>query len=434
MVEKITSKKAKRRGNKRGYFILFLYFVILFFSFDAFGLKPYELGRYAGSLYGVFYLLSIGIMIFMLLYVPKNMKIIKSPIGKSVLLIGLLIFFYSALEIIQGRVSNLINLLALKSFILFFTTLVVYEKAGLDKLWNLLKLISLICSLIAIVVVALNIPDLSIQVKKSSEYGDTGVLIPTGLVIAFGMFAFLTSFLKKKRKIDLAFALLCMGACFIQQHKGVIISMAFTLFLSYSINKRISLKSIIGGISLIVVAYFVLSILLSKSGFLVNELIEEFTQIGSGGHSDETAMLRFLMLGNAYNYVLTHYGLGIGLNWQEYDVVEYVYNAFALSPTMDSGYYNIIIMFGIYGILVYLYCFVSTIRVLNIKRKRADNGLQEQICTNSLLVFFIYILMSSISGEFFLLDESSMFYISLALSFIVSSRNKKVRFKRIRKQ
>lgn len=414
-----------KKTSKRGNFILFLYFFILFFSFDAFGLKPYELGRYAGSMYGIFNLLSIGLMIFLLLYVPKHLKIFKSPIGKAIFLVGLLIAFYTALEIVQGRISKLANLLVLKSYILFFTTLVVYEKAGLDKLWNLLKLISLICSLIAIVVVVLNIPDLSIHVSKSSETGDSGVLMPTGPVIAFGMFAFLTSYFKKKRTLDLVFVLLCMGACFIQQHKGIIVSMAFTLFLSYAINKRINLKSIIGGFALIVVAYFVLSILLSKSGFSVNELIEEFTQMGSGGHSDDTAMLRFLMLGNAYNYVITHYGLGIGLNWQEYDVVEYVNNAFTMSPTMDSGYYNIIIMFGVYGIIVYLYCFVSTFRVLNRERKRADIGLQEQIYTNSLFVLFIYILMTSISGEFFILDESPVFYITLALSLIVSSRNSK---------
>lgn len=414
-----------KKTSKRGNFILFLYFFILFFSFDAFGLKPYELGRYAGSMYGIFNLLSIGLMIFLLLYVPKHLKIFKSPIGKAIFLVGLLIAFYTALEIVQGRISKLANLLVLKSYILFFTTLVVYEKAGLDKLWNLLKLISLICSLIAIVVVVLNIPDLSIHVSKSSETGDSGVLMPTGPVIAFGMFAFLTSYFKKKRTLDLVFVLLCMGACFIQQHKGIIVSMAFTLFLSYAINKRINLKSIIGGFALIVVAYFVLSILLSKSGFSVNELIEEFTQMGSGGHSDDTAMLRFLMLGNAYNYVITHYGLGVGLNWQEYDVVEYVNNAFTMSPTMDSGYYNIIIMFGVYGIIVYLYCFVSTFRVLNRERKRADIGLQEQIYTNSLFVLFIYILMTSISGEFFILDESPVFYITLALSLIVSSRNSK---------
>lgn len=414
-----------KKTSKRGNFILFLYFFILFFSFDAFGLKPYELGRYAGSMYGIFNLLSIGLMIFLLLYVPKHMKIFKSPIGKAIFLVGLLIAFYTALEIVQGRISKLANLIVLKSYILFFTTLVVYEKAGLDKLWNLLKLISLICSLIAFVVVVLNIPDLSIHVSKSSETGDSGVLMPTGPVIAFGMFAFFTSFLKKKRTLDLVFVLLCMGACFIQQHKGIIVSMAFTLFLSYAINKRISLKSIIGGFALFVVAYFVLSILLSKSGFSVNELIEEFTKMGSGGHSDDTAMLRFLMLGNAYNYVITHYGLGIGLNWQEYDVVEYVNNAFTMSPTMDSGYYNIIIMFGVYGIIVYLYCFVSTFRVLNRERKRADIELQEQIYTNSLFVLFIYILMTSISGEFFILDESPVFYITLALSLIVSSRNSK---------
>ncbi len=412
-----------KKTSKRGYFILFLYFFILFFSTDAFGLRPYELGRYAGSLYGTFNLLSIGLMIFLLLYMPKNMKIFKSPIGKAILLIGLLIAFYTLLEIVQGRISKLVNLLVLKSYILFFTTLVVYEKAGLDKLWILLKRFSLVCSLIAIVVVALDIPDLSIQVMKSSGSGDTGVLMPTGPVIAFGMFAYLTSYLKNKQKTDLIFFLLCMGACFIQQHKGVIISMAFTLSLLYAINRSISLKSILGGFALIVIAYFFFSLLLSKSGFSINELIEEFTQMGSGGHSDDTAMLRFLMLGNAYNYVITHYGLGIGLNWQEYDIVEYVNNAFTLSPTMDSGYYTIIIMFGVYGIIVYLYCFVSTFRVLNKERKRADLGQQERINTNTLFVLFIYILMTAISGEFFVLDESPMFYITLALSLIVSSRN-----------
>ena len=413
---------AKKTSN-RGYFILFLYFFILFFFTDAFGLKPYELGRYAGSLYGTLYLLSIGIMVFLLLFVPRNLKIFKSPIGKAVLLIGLLIVFYSALEIVQGRISKLANLIVLKSYILFFTTLAVYEKAGMGRLWNLLKLFALISSIIAIVVIVLDIQGLSIHVGRVSEIDDTGVLMPTGPVIAFGMFAFLTSFLKKGQTNDLVYALVCMGACFIQQHKGVLISMAFTLFLSYVINKRISLKSIIGGLPLIVVVSFALLFLLNKLRFSANDLIEEFYKLGSGGHSDDSAMLRFIMLGNAYTYVTSQYGMGIGLNWEEYDVVEYVYNAFALSPTMDSGYYSIIIMFGIYGIIVYLYCFLSTIRVLNRERKRADIGLQDQIYTNSLLVLFIYILMASISGEFFLLDESPMFYILLALCLIVSSRN-----------
>lgn len=411
-----------------GGFIIILYVCILFFSLDAFGLKPYELGRYAGSLYGTLNLLSIGATICLLPFLSQNIKILKSPIGKAILLIGLLIAFYSVVEIVQGRTSKLINLMSLKPYLLFFTTLVVYEKVGIDKLWNILKVLSLICSLVAIIVVLFNIPDLSIQVKRSSEYNDSGVLIPTAPIIAFGMFAYLTSFLKKRRMADFVFAMICLSACFIQQHKGVLISMAFTLLVSYIINKKVSLKSLFRGLFIFLVAFFLLSIVLNKTGFSFNEIIEEFAELGSGGHSDDTALLRFIMLSNAYNYVISHFGMGIGLNWQEFDIVEYVQDAFALSPVMDSGYYDIIIMYGVYGIIAYLYCFISTLLVLYRERKRRDMGKQEQIYINSLLVLFIYILMSSITGEYFILDYSVMFYTTLALTLILCSRDNKPAF------
>lgn len=409
----------------KGGFVTIIYVIILFFSLDAFGLKPYELGRYSGSLYGTLNLVSIGVMLLLLLLIPQNIKIFKSPIGKAFLLIGVLIVFYSAIEVIQGRLSNLTNLLVLKSYFLFFTTLVVYEKAGMDRLWSTLKHLSLVCSVVAIVVIALSIPGLSIQFSKASGNGDVGVLMPTGPVIAFGMFAYITSYFKRGRTQDLLFALLCMGACFLQQHKGVLISMAVTLLLSYAINKKMNLKTVVSGFALIIFAYFAFNILLSKTGFSGNELIEQFSELGSGGHSDETAMLRFLMLGNAYDYVISHLGLGIGLNWQEYDVVEYVHDAFVLSPVMDSGYYDIIIMFGIYGVIVYIYCFITTFRVLNKERKMKEMSIQQHIYINALLVLFVYILMTSVTGEFFILDYSYMFYITLALSLIMSSTKSK---------
>ena len=71
--------------------------------------------------------------------------------------------------------------------------------------------------------------------------------------------------------------------------------------------------------------------------------------------SDNGASMRFGMIRNGLAFVIqNYYILGLGLDWTPIqNAVDYNFFQFAETPTLDNGYFNIIIVFGVLGLLLF---------------------------------------------------------------------------------
>jgi len=392
------------------------FFLILFTYSDGFGLRgDGAWGGLGNSSMGPFALLQLTLFAFSVYLMLGSGRSIfcASRLSKSTKLFLLLfvlitieLLFQSLFSLNLDKLSKYANLIELKSWILLFSAPALYNKIGIKSIVNVLKICGVISAVVVFYVLFFNIQGTAIKtmIGMSADRA-LRVIIPTASIIVLAYFLCLSSYKQTKSIIDVAGALICFLGTFIQLHR----SSTFALLLVTALFIIMELKFRIGSYVIIIAGgIFLLGFVFNKVGYSFETLFSFFTEsremVKAG--EDAGASMRFGMIANAISFVISNFLIiGIGLDWEPIEDTE-LYNLlqFAETPTLDNGYYNIIIVFGILGLLLFLNMLLRLI-IGSYKHKKNGTGDKNFIIISSGVFFYLlYTSLVSMGNDCFLLD------------------------------
>lgn len=259
---------------------------------------------------------------------------------------------------------------------------------------------------------------------------------PTSSLLFFFIFYSLGSFfIEKKTKIFLLFALFLSGAYLLQMHRSVIASFAILLLVYFvtvpGIRKSKKLfYSIILSLSFILIFSIVLNIIGFHFNYIFSSVNITDTELGS---ERGTFWLRLRVLFNTIVYIINNYPLfGRGLNWEMLNLYDYTFQGIALTPTFDSGFTNIFLIFGFVGFFSFSYLFYAIIKHSYIFARNNFNPHIQNI-SQSIFIFFIYLAMISFTSDVFVLSAHVIMFIFVWSFAFVILKNKKLNIIEARK-
>ena len=416
--------------------VYFLYVLILFTATEGFGLRTNDWGAIGTGNFGLFSISQFLVVILLgvsLFYPKGDYGILKTKIGYwfgifllLFVVIGVELLFQVSLNM-DASLSSFMNLFEVRYVLCFFVTIIVCHLCGVYQTFKVIFWSALVSAVIALGVVLFDVPsDTSIKIVMSegSVVHAYRVLMPTATLISFGYLYALMSFRQEKKYIYLLAAFLCFAALLVQLHRSSTFSLLFVTLLFILVEYKIRVSSIIPTFIMVVVLFIAANLLFKVIGYSFDTLMEvaETTNQGMIEGTDNTASMRFDMIGKAWNYVVSHYGvLGIGLSWEKLDMENYLFTHFTLRPIFDSGYYNIIIMFGILGSVVF---FIFVFRMFfNMYTIRKDEAKDSYMYKHSSVVMWtlIYVLLISFGGDNFIVNSAGVciFYSLVAIAHVL---------------
>lgn len=400
-----------------GQFSYQLYlFLILFTYTEGFGLRGDGmwggLGNASLGPFGIMQLVLITMSFYFMFTTGNQLFFRRTKTSNAVKLFMYLFIMIMVELVIQSffdidKIAKFGGLIRLKNWVLLFTIPILYKRVSLQGLVNVIKISGVIASIIVLFVITQNIAGTAIKVQYGTAVTHAlRVMIPTGSLITFAFYLFLSSLKHSLSVYDFAGLLVCFLATFIQLHRSstfslIVVTVAF-LLIEFRMSVSKSASVIVAGVAL-------LGVLFSMVGYSFETLGEVFstTRSSIGTGNDAGTSMRFGMIGNALSFVLSNYVIfGIGLDWKPIeDPKMYNYLQFAETPTGDNGYFNIIIVFGVLGLVVFLYMlyrlFLSAWKSKNIHMDKKDF----MIMSSGLFYFFIYNAMVAFGGDRFFFDD-----------------------------
>ena len=255
------------------------------------------------------------------------------------------------------------------------------------------------------------------------------IIMPTAMLISFSFFYYLTKYFTQKKLRYAIIALITFCIVFMQMHRTVIISLIIVTLFAVLVLLTFNIKQILR-ISLIIFMFiFTIS-------FVFNFINYDTSVIGIAmlDTSDEIQNIegnfgvRVMLPINSIKHVISNYLIiGVGLNWEELkDFESYVsLTKYYATPTFDSGYNNIIVIFGLTGLTVFLILFRRLFTQINniIKSQKGER----KIIAYTLLFTLTYILLTAVASDNFILHNSSVIFtliISLTYYIELQIRNK----------
>jgi hypothetical protein len=335
---------------------------------------------------GWFGALQLLLILVSLATVPKGFNYLvgtyRSKFGLPVLILAVVMPIY-ALIVTLGRgmfgsvvgigetVRNLMFMKALLPYFLF--AYLVSRPQGLKTALDMLALHSVIAALAITLVIVLQIETAVVSISTSDDDITRlfRAIFPNALLVAAGWLLLWSRYLVQGGLITLAASMVCLFATVIQLHRSTIIAVAAVLVLLLvrtprvrgfsQINRKCALAGIAASI-LITSSYYVLFRSPTTSEFLMSALDELLSSSGNAGH-------RMLIITNSFNYVLSEtFGLGLGLDWKLVDDLEqYLFAAFVAGPSFDSSYANVIIVFGVPGVLLFIWMLFNLFLIGNLR-------------------------------------------------------------------
>lgn len=224
------------------------------------------------------------------------------------------------------------------------------------------------------------------------------IIAPGINILVISFFYFLTKIKYTKNLKYIIISLILLGLIISQLHRGVIISTIFSLsiFIYLKFNNKNIFKPFL---VLMIFGALILNSILSS--ILTTITIE-----------DSNILHRFIMLYNSVEYAINTSFFGIGFNWLcDYSINNYLFRSFVLTPSLDSGWTNLFLIFGcISFILIFLLGFFLT--------KYFKRFSKKSFTKSWLLPVTVYFLLINFSSEAMLIGSDSMgFYFILTLIF-----------------
>jgi hypothetical protein len=409
-----------------------IWFLVLFSSFEGFGLRAQSWGGLGLSPIGWFGILQLLTILIAILYpfiYKTNYFNRKGLLGTPILLVYLLIVIIVIQSLIQSILFHVFpleeiirNLIKIR-YVFFYFLFVSLMRTERDIKISLQVIVfsSLVSVIIAFIFIIFNIDAVSI-VKSTSNYAgkEFRVIMPTGILISFAYFYSLSNLRTKYKLNYLLLMLFSFLGILIQLHRNVIISLFLVSLFAFMVIFGLKFKRIISSLFvigiLILGVYFVFKMISYRPDLILNNYLQTKQEILS---NEGNFGVRTYLVVNSIDYVYENYFiLGVGLNWERMtDYKDYIYYRFLAGPNLDSGYHNIIIIYGLLGILVYLFLFyrIIMVNIRNILSKKKDIYL-----SHTILFSFIYILLTAISQDNFMLYSSTIIFIYIiAVSYVI---------------
>ena len=410
--------------------------IMLFFTyFEGFGLRTSSWGGLGYNSLGFFGILQLSFLAFsLLLVVTKSNKHNfnnRSSISKSVKLIFFLIVITVIQSVFQSFDENnptlvdlLQNLTRFKNLYLYFIFIyLLNQKNGLTIALKTINIAAIISCIIVVFIYLFDYQQLTTNLLSSDDSTRSfRIMMPTAMLISFSFFYNLSKYFTNKKLKHALITLITFCIVFMQMHRAVIISLLvvslFAVFVFISLNLkqvlRISLTIFIFIFSILYIFDFInYNTSEIETAFL--DTSEEIKNV-EGNYG-----VRIMLPIYSIKHVISNYLIiGVGLNWEEVkDLDLYVtLTKYYATPTFDSGYNNIIIIFGLTGLTVFLILFRRLFSQINniIKSQKGEI----KIIGYTLLFTFIYLLLTAFASDNFLLQNSSViFTLILSLTYYI---------------
>lgn len=367
----INNETVYSTGVERVSNILLL--VGLFIGVDAlgFGLKPdaLSIGTPIGDV-NIVHLYTLSLVAFSL--VVGNYKILHRPNGLSLPLMGLFLLFLIAVTMSFGRSlfthtftsKDLVqNVLELHSY-LFFIPLVLLIRSK-RQFRGFVKGVFVMSGLAALIVLYQSAVGVGLPAARMVITGGlTRFLLPTSALMVGGFCTlvalYFTVGLKRCFVPAYLLGLLLLSAILVPLHRGTMLSLLVVLFgiVLLAPGRRL-VRGVKVGVSSLVLAS-ISGYILTLAGVNVHIIpARVLSGIYDAWHGIGTAGFRLRLLQNTWEYVLHNYPLfGRGFDWVPHpDFATYLQTAFVQAPTHDSGFASILIMFGLFGVIVFGFIF-----------------------------------------------------------------------------
>lgn len=406
-----------------------LWILLYFTSFEGFGLRTFSWGGLGKSSLGWFGVLQVivAMLIFTAPLLLKKRLIFKEILTIPLLLLNLLLLLvlFQAM-FINGSFSNFLKLRYI--YIHFLFVLLLSLPNGLKIAVRALIFCALLSSFLATYIILTGYTSDVITVLESDMADRTfRVLLPTSMLIAIGFFINISKFQIDKGFKYLLFSIICFVPLVLQMHRNVLISLSLVILYSiYKLNK-LNLKNfatlLVTLCGIILGSIFVFSRIGFTYGIFVESLSISQEEIFSVGGNFG---IRVFLVINSFTFTIKNYfPIGVGLKWEGVDDhAKYLIDQFVAGPTLDSGFANIIIVFGLLGLFVYIYLFYSIYRGLTFLVKNYFY----RTLSFGLLFSFIYLLITSISTDNFLIYNSSfIFTLVVSITYVLGIKHKENR-------
>lgn len=407
----------KKSLNKKILYGLYL-FSLLFTYTEGFGLRGEgSWGGLGNENFGPFGLLQLVVLFISIIIAIQSGGFLfcrNSRTSSGVkwflalfLIIILQLLFQSAVVDVD-KISKYSNLIKLKHWLILFSIPALYHYLGIKGSLDTIKLSGLISAIIVIVVVVGNVQGTAIKTMQSTDVTHAfRVLMPTSSLIAFSFFLFLSSYKEGQRLTDFLSVVTCFVASFIQLHRSSVIALIVATVLFIILELKFSMQKFLKYAVLGIVSIYVLNFIFKSVDYsytMLGDFFAESNERISEG-SDNGASMRLGMIRNGLAFVIqNYYILGLGLDWTPIqNAVDYNFFQFAETPTSDNGYFNIIIVFGVLGFLLFL-SMLSCLLWSSFRNRRKEIFIDYRIASAGLFYYLVYTIMVSLGGDHFFFD------------------------------
>jgi hypothetical protein len=397
------------------------WFFILFIGFEALGLREQGasgLGNQSAGVYSILQLIFLLVLfVSPVIYLTYFSQIrISDHLSLSIHLLFLFFIAELALNIISSGgyplPKLLYNFYSLKYYLVFFFIMTWYP--DIDSLKQLMKgtgIAALAAALVFLVFVFVyEFPSVIMKVTSDQMGRELRYLVPMGMLITFGLCFQLAAIVYKGftwgRVLTGGVLLL---AVYMQLHRNVHLGLLIILFMVvHKIFLSKQDKWIRWGVySIIALAFFLfVKDILDNSESIIAQSVEEVTTDGGG------IGIRVAVLVNSFNYVMANAPVtGIGFVWQDFDIYTIIQELFVLAPTNDNAYTNVLLCFGIAGVLLFGYLIFSMFRTIGKLRKTADKDVQ--VMRYTIQLSLVFILVSGFGSDNFIAYNSVIVFVIL---------------------
>lgn len=363
-----------------------IWFLVFFVTTESYGLRMSSWGGLGTASLGWFGALQLLLIVVSLATVRKGFNYLlgayRSKLGLAVLILAAVMPIYALIVTLgRGKFGSVVgiweifrNLMFMKALLPYFLfAYLVSRPQGLKTALDMLALHSVIAALAIPLVIFLQIETAVVLISTSDDDITRlfRAIFPTALLVAAGWLLLWSRYLVQGGLITLAASMVCLFATVIQLHRSTIIAVvAVLVFLLVQTlrlrgfsqtNRKRTLAGIAASI-LITAGYYGFFRLPTTSEFLMSAVDELLSSSGNAGH-------RTLIITNSFNYVFSEtLGLGLGLDWKRVEDLEhYLYAAFVAGPTFDSSYANVIIVFGVPGVLLFVWMLFNLFLIGNLQ-------------------------------------------------------------------
>lgn len=375
---------------------------------EAFGLRKEDWGG-IGQKFGWFSFFQIGLILVSLYYILFNKYYWRKTSFRRGLHLVIL------MSIVYLGISLLCSLTIMEVFKSFSKTRnlllipLVFHLLHLDNEGKALNKVLVLGGLISSGVAFLCIFGVyESDVITISVLPDFRMVLPTGLLMFYGFLICADKFFLQGFGLHVLFGLICLFGTLAQMHRSVLLATA-TVFVLIAMLKGRRLYKYIPLFGAVVYGFV---FLLDSLGYSLVDLVEIYQKtLGEFESGSGNIGVRFSLIENSINLVIRNYGLGIGYVWEEIQSLRlYLTGTFYATPTLDNAYANVIIVFGIPGLLAIwallsLIC-KSLLRLLIVRNNR----------TKFIeILMLVYLMIIASASYVFILGANSLIFLIVLL-------------------